>query len=304
MTTSSTDPVEVSGRSWRQTELLAGAWLAGYRSPATRGTYSTSIRAWFAWCQQQHIAPLDAVRAHIEVWQRELEHHGYAPRTVAVRLTAIASFYRYCENEDLVSRSPMVRVRRPRIERRSPRTSLSRGQLHDLLAAARELGIHQYGLLSVLAFNGLRIGEATSLDIDSLDYDGLFPILRFTRKGGRAGVAVLARPTEAAIAACIAGRDSGPIFLNRSGTRAGQRSAQRIIDRCARNLHGRLPRITPHVLRHTWTTLAIDAGVPHDQIQHDGGWADARMLAYYTHNRDNALRSATHSVAAYVLSAT
>jgi hypothetical protein len=39
------------------------------------------------------------------------------------------------------------------------------------------------------------------------------------------------------------------------------------------------------------------------QIQHDGGWADARMVSYYTHGRDQALRETTHSVAAYVLSA-
>ena len=69
-------------------------------------------------------------------------------------------------------------------------------------------------------------------------------------------------------------------------------------------LHGRHPRVKPHVLRRSWTTLAIDAGVPQDQIQHDGGWVDARMVAYYTRDRlDQALRAATHSVAAYVLSA-
>jgi hypothetical protein len=55
--------------------------------------------------------------------------------------------------------------------------------------------------------------------------------------------------------------------------------------------------------RHSWTTLSIDAGVPHDQIHHDGGWADARLVSYYTHGRDQALRATTHSVAAYVLSA-
>ena len=82
-----------------------------------------------------------------------------------------------------------------------------------------------------------------------------------------------------------------------------QRGAQRILDHAVANLRGRHPRVTPHVLRHSWTTLAIDAGVPHDQIQHDGGWSDARMVSYYTHGRDQALRATTHSVAAYVLSA-
>jgi site-specific recombinase XerD len=249
------------------------------------------------------LAGWPARRAHIELWQRGLEQHGYALRTIALKLTAVASFYRYCEQEELVVRTPMACVRRPRVERLSPRGALSRGQVHDLLAAAQRLGPHPYGLCCVLALNGLRIGEATGLDVDDLDYDGLFPILRFTRKGARAGVAVLARPTEAAITACIAERTSGPLFLNRAGQRMDQRGAQRILDRAVANLRGRHPRVTPHVLRHSWTTLAIDAGVPHDQIQHDGGWSDARMVSYYTHGRDQALRATTHSVAAYVLSA-
>jgi integrase len=75
------------------------------------------------------------------------------------------------------------------------------------------------------------------------------------------------------------------------------------LDRAGRELRGRHPRITPHVLRHSWTTLAIDAGVSQDQVRHDAGWADARVVSYYTHGRDQALRATTHSVAAFVFSA-
>jgi site-specific recombinase XerD len=285
------------------TDLLAAAWLAGYSSAKTRRTYQTMIRSWLDWCATYGLEPLSVRRAHIELWQRALEQHGYAVRTIALKLTAVASFYRYCEQEDLIARTPMTCVRRPRVERTSPRGALSRGQVHDLLAAAQRLGVHPHGLCCLLALNGLRIGEATGLDVEDLD-EGLFPVLRFTRKGGRPATAVLARPTEAAVTACIAGRRAGPLFLNRSGHRIDQRAAQRILDHAAQALHGRHPRVTPHVLRHTWTTLAIDAGVPQDQIQHDGGWADPRMVSYYTHGREQAIRAATHSVAAYVLTAT
>ena len=128
-------------------------------------------------------------------------------------------------------------------------------------------------------------------------------MLALTRKGGRAARAVLARPTEAAVTACIGDRPSGPLFLNRAGRRVDQRAAERMLDRASVGLHGRHVRVTPHMLRHSWMTLAIDAGASHDQIQHDGGWADARMASYNTHGRDQALRATTHSVAAYVLSA-
>jgi hypothetical protein len=77
-----------------------------------------------------------------------LEQHGYALRTIALKLTAVASFYRYCEQEELLARTPMTCVRRPRVERLSPRGALSRGQVHDLLAAAERLGPHPYGLCS------------------------------------------------------------------------------------------------------------------------------------------------------------
>jgi site-specific recombinase XerD len=261
------------------------------------------IRSWLDWCATYGLEPLSVGRAHIELWQRALEQHGYAVRTIALKLTAVASFYRYCEQEDLIARTPVTCVRRPRVERNSPRGALTRGQVHALLAGAQRLGVHPYGLCCLLALNGLRIGEATGLDVEDLDYEGLFPVLRFTRKGGRLATAVLARPTEAAVSACIAGRRAGPLFLNRAAHRMDQRAAQRILDRAAQVIRGRHPRITPHLLRHTWTTLAVDAGVPQDQIQHDGGWADPRMVSYYTHGRDQALRAATHSVAAYVLTA-
>jgi site-specific recombinase XerD len=118
----------------------------------------------------------------VELWQRGLEQHGYAERTIALKLAAVASFYRFCEQEDLIGRTPLAGMRRPRIERLSPRGALTRGQVHDLLANAAALGVHPCGLCCVLALNGLRIGEAASLNVGDLDYEGLFPVLRFTAK--------------------------------------------------------------------------------------------------------------------------
>jgi hypothetical protein len=123
-------------RSSPPTDRLAAAWLAGYSSPKTRRTYQTMIRSWFDWCALCGLEPLSARRAHVELWQRALEQHGYAVRTIALKLTAVASLYRYCEQEDLLARTPMACVRRPRVERLSPRGALTRGQVHDLLAGA------------------------------------------------------------------------------------------------------------------------------------------------------------------------
>jgi site-specific recombinase XerD len=91
---------------------LAAAWLAGYSCPRTRRTYQTMIRSWLDWCAAYGVEPLAARRAHVELWQRCLDAHGYAPRTIALKLTAVAGFYRYCQQEDLLTSTPMTCVRR------------------------------------------------------------------------------------------------------------------------------------------------------------------------------------------------
>jgi hypothetical protein len=91
--------------------------------------------------------------------------------------------------------------------------ALTHGQVHDPLANTERLGPHLQGPCCLLAFNGLRIAEAISLDVSNLCFDGLFPVLRFVREGGRRGTAVLARATEAAVLTFIADRSAGPLFL-------------------------------------------------------------------------------------------
>lgn len=293
----------IASQSSSPLDTLVAAWLAGYRSPQTRSAYAIALRLWRCWCQRHNVDPLDAVRAHVELYQRDLEALGRKPRTIYARLTAMASFYDYLVVEEVLVRDPMRGVKRPRIERKSPTAWLSRSQLADLVTAAPALGPSAHALIFVLTFNGLRIGEACSLDVDSLAWDGYSPIILFTRKGGKEGRAVLSRPTEDAVKRAIGERTTGPMLLNRYGNRMTQHNAQRILNRAMRHVRGSHGRITPHSLRHSWTTACVDAHVPVDQIQHDGGWSDPRLIPYYSHGHDRPDRAATHGITAYVMGA-
>src|SRR5664280_581194 len=57
---------------------------------------------------------------------------------VARRLSAIAGFYRYATDEDLIDRSPVAGVRRPKVADDSQTTGLDRDQLRAVLALARQ----------------------------------------------------------------------------------------------------------------------------------------------------------------------
>lgn len=178
-------------------EVLRNAWLAGYRNTNTRSAYGHAIDQWFAWCATNDLHPLQVIRAHVEIYQRHLEQTGRAPRTIAARLNGLASFYTYLIDEHVLAADPMRGVKRPRIERRSPSAWLTRGQLADLITAAERLDRpSERAAVFVLVFNGLRVGELCSLDIDSLLWEGHSPVLAFTRKGGKAGRASSPRATR------------------------------------------------------------------------------------------------------------
>ena len=99
--------------------------------------------------------------------------------------------------------------------------------------------------------------------------------------------------------AAISDRTTGPVLVTRSGTRLDRRGAARIVARVARNA-GITKRITPHSLRHTFVTMALDAGQAERDIAISTGHADTRMVAYYDRGRDNISRNSTHAVAAWV----
>jgi site-specific recombinase XerD len=285
-------------------ELAAASWLAGYSNQLTRNSYTLHLRDWFQFCADHDVDPMDALRVHVEMWVRTLEQRGLKPRSRSLKVSTIRSFYSYCLDEGWLEQSPAARVKGPKIERKSPRGALSRTQLADLVLAAGDIGPNQKALVMLLGFNGLRIGETCAANVEDLIHVGFSPVLILpNRKGGKEGAAALSRPVEAALHDTIGERTTGPLLLNQAGNRMTRSNAQRILDRASKQLRGRVPTLSPHVLRHTWCTLAIDAGASLSRVQHDGGWSDTRMAEYYCHSRHDPLNSATHLVAAHVLSA-
>lgn len=277
---------------------LAAAFLLGY-GPGTRASYGHDLRKWGAWLASHGLAPLDAHRAHVEMWARQMETEGLAPATIARRLSAIAGFYEYAVDEGLIVRSPVARVRRPRVSDESPRLGLDREQMAAFLAAAEEAGPRAYALSCLLALNGLRISETLALDVDDLGEERGHRTIRLVRKGGKRHTAPIAPRTAEAIEALLDGREEGPIFQTRTGRRLDRHAAQKIVRRIARDAGIKIP-ISPHSLRHSFVTAALDAGVPLRGVQDAAGHADPRTTRRYDRGRYSLDRHATYAVAAAV----
>lgn len=286
-------------RAYSRAEMHGMGFLARYRNTRTREHYATALKQWFQWCRGAGIDPLEATRTHIELFARELEMTGRSIATVAQKLTTLAGFYKYAVIDRLIDEDPMVYVARPNVPRVSTRLGLNRPEFANLLNAA-ERGTHRdHALICLLGLNGLRVAEVAGIEIEDIErYQGSL-VVSITRKGGNPQRIPMSSRTAWQVEETKGDRTTGPLFLTRGGSRMDRRSIGRVVKRLCIEA-GITKHITPHSLRHTFVTMALDAGVAERDIAISTGHADTRLVTYYDRGRDSIHRNATHNVSAYV----
>jgi integrase/recombinase XerD len=97
-------------------------------------------------------------------------------------------------------------------------------------------------------------------------------------------------------------RSSGPLLLAQSGLRLNRHAATRIVRRLAKKA-GIITSISPHSLRHSFITAALDAGVPLRDVQIAARHSDPRTTTRYDRARYNLDRHASYIVTAFIAGA-
>jgi site-specific recombinase XerD len=281
---------------------LAVAWLLGYSSERTRRAYRRDLEHFVAWCAGHNLDPLAVRRAHVDAHTEELRRAGAAPSTVARRLSALSSFYGYAVAEDVLDRNPLANVRRPRISLDvSATVGLDRDDARQLLTAAAADSPRTRALVALLLLDGLRVSEALAADVDDLGAARGHRTIRVTRKGANTATVPLAPATIDAVDAYLAGRSSGPIFTTGTGRRWAPSEAFRAVRRLAHTAGvTAAAQVSPHSLRHTFATIALDAGASLRDVQDAMGHADPRTTRRYDRARHSLDRHPTYAVAAYL----
>jgi len=124
-------------------------------------------------------------------------------------------------------------------------------------------------------------------------------VLAVARKGGLRDLVPLAPRTLAAVEEHLGGRIDGLLVLANDGGPLNRFQATRAIRRLTRAA-AITKQISPHSLRHTAVTLALDAGVPLRDVQDMAGHADPRTTRRYDRARKSLDRHATYTLASYL----
>ncbi|MFC7713143.1 tyrosine-type recombinase/integrase [Nonomuraea recticatena] len=303
---------------------LTAVWLHTRPSPATTAAYLADLTGYLRWCAGQRLDPLRAYRADLDLWATTLAER-YAPATVARKLAVVSSWYGYLLAHEVATRNPLAGLDRPALDRDTSATvSLSRAEAAAFLAAAgadaRPRALRTAALLGLMLTEGLRVAEVCGADIADLGHHRGYRTLTVRRKGGKTRAYPLAPPIAAAVddylddrAACGGTpreRLAGPLFVTEpSGPHPGGKRLDRwgitkLIRRIARQ--ARIPaaaQLSPHSLRHSFATLALDAGTALRDVQDAMGHADPRTTRRYDRSRYQLDRHPAQRILAYLTDA-
>ena len=301
-TSSSTELVAPSAPLFDETRVAVAGFLARY-SGGTRVAYASDLRMWLAWCSHLGLGVLNAQRPHLELWARDMEERqGLARATIGRRLSTVAGLYRFAVIDGTLDRSPADYVRRPHVSCESTTLGLDRMELGAFIAQAAAAGPVDHALACLLGLLGLRVGEACAIDIENLDSSRGHRTVTVLGKGHKLAVIPLPPRVARAVDQAANERGQGPLLLMRSGRRMDRHGATRIVRRLAKRA-GITKHISPHSLRHSFITAALDAGVPLRDVQIAARHADPRTTTRYDRARDNLDRHASYIVTAFIAGA-
>jgi integrase/recombinase XerD len=221
------------------------------------------------------------------------------------RMTVVLGFHRTCVIDGVLAHSPADYVRRPAVPAESPTLGLTHLQLEALLATARDsANPFDFALVCLLGLLGLRIFEATGANIDDLGEEHGHRVLKVRGKGGKTVLVPLPPAVARAVDRATGDRVRGPLLLNRYGTRMDRQAAAGRLVALAQTSRMRMPRMHPHMLRHTFVTTMLDAGVDLRDVQIAARHADPRTTMRYDRARNQLDRHPNYILAAYMASGT
>ena len=260
-------------------------------SPYTVRNYTTDLLGFFQFLRAKGIGSLKEVDKHtLRDYLSQLMELGFVKASIARKLSAIRSFYRYLQREEMITSSPVATTSSPKLDKRLP-LFLTIEEMKRLLEApdlAAPQGQRDQALLELLYASGLRVSEVVNLNLEQVNLDNRE--IRVWGKGSKERVVLMGEPAAKALSAYLSqGRPkllgkkgSSALFLNRYGGRLVERRVQRILEKYAK-IAGIDKRVYPHLLRHTFATHLLDGGADLRVVQELLGHASLSSTQIYTH---------------------
>jgi integrase/recombinase XerC len=276
-------------------------------SPHTVQAYRRDLHDFATFVQQREVKETwdwsNVDRLVLRAYLGLLAQRRFARRTIARKLSAIRSFFRFLHREEILDANPARAVRSPKLERTLP-LWLSRSDAERLFAlaenraaeggfrAARDLVV-----LEVFYCTGMRLSELCGLDLADLDL--ITEQVKVRGKGRKERLLPLGSHAVRALRSYelrrheiqqnVSGADRKAVFLSERGRRLTTRQIQNVMSRMLKSI-AEEAGLSAHSLRHTFATHLLDAGADLMAVKELLGHASLSTTRIYTHTSRERLK--------------
>ncbi|MGB7922037.1 MAG: tyrosine-type recombinase/integrase [Pyrinomonadaceae bacterium] len=282
-------------------------------SEETRRAYRRVVREFFLFFKQRH--PAEITPADILRWRDRLIRDRKSASTVTFKLSVIRSMFDYLKIGGYVHANPALTkmVPPPALSEDLRGRALTVKEVTYLLSGPnRETaeGARDYALLLLMLRTSLRVAEACSIKASSIKWSHGRWVLKFKVKGGRERSIPLPAEVKKAIDEYLKLDSSRRSQLSCGGSEAyvfqphtnyrtlvfdkplSTAMAWNIVRKWGE--FASVGKLSPHDLRRTAITRALDQGLSYRQVQMMSGHRDPKTVMRYDHHRENMDQNAVN----------
>ena len=266
-------------------------------------SYTHDLKEFYKFLDGKPLADLDIIflRKYLVV----LKENNLSKRTVARKMAAFRTFFKFLMREGYLKKNPMSALRTPKLEKKLPMV-LDENEISRLMESPGNdlIGRRDRAILETLYSTGMRVSEVVQLGMEGVDFIG--GVCRVLGKGAKERICPIGDRALRSIRGYLELREKAEksgkkqtnpraLFLNHSphqaGSRLTDRSVRRIVDRYVEQTCRR-ENISPHTLRHSFATHLLNRGADLRSVQELLGHENLSTTQIYTHVSTQRLKEA------------
>lgn len=275
-------------------------------SEETRRAYRRVVREFFRFVGVRH--PTEITPQDVQRWRDQLITQKKSASTVTFKLSIVRSLFDYLQVGGFVSRNPALSklVPPPAVPDDLSGRALTAKEVRYLLSGPnREMseGARDYALMLLMLRTSIRVSEACGLRLSQVKWSHGRWVIKFKVKGGRERTQPIPGEVKKAIDGYLrldrkrrelqhSGGEDQFIFQPHTNYRTlefnkpiSSTMAWHIVRKWGRFTG--VGKLSPHDLRRTAITRALDQGLSYRQVQMMSGHRDPKTVMRYDHGREN-----------------
>lgn len=281
--------------------------IAGKIATSSKRVYTNDARYFALWMQEQGLTPDTFTRSHMLLYRSHLDTclskrtgKAYGKPTKQRMFSVATNIMKELYANGHIAANVTDRIPGFKVNGESTHTALSKQQCKQMLQeidTSTIAGKRDYAIIQMLFKTGIRRAEIVSIDRSDIKMmDGHTVSVIEHGKGDKRRIVKLRteviKAINSYIAALPATSKDEPLFVSirRGDHPTMKRLSGEAIEDIVKKYTPELPnneKLTPHGLRATYATIALESGASLEQVQYSMGHSDPRTTERYQKRKLN-----------------